>query len=551
MKKILIILILLSCGISFGQVLPKEFKLGRFAKLNVQQNQTDQPNIIRYNLRTSPIESNVIISNFISDIIVVGDTIWYGTGKGIVRTYNNGNTFQSYYGTDPFGDDDVAGITVYRNYVIVGTATSRKTSQGTMPVGTGIKVSSDFGNTWNAYPQPQEPLIQNVRFDSIPYGNNYIKSLMITSDVTNLTYDILVTRKNLTSDSLVIWITSWAGELRKSIDYGAHFKRVILPPDNLDSIYPGGNYTGNHSFSYDATANDNHKCFSVTAENDSTIYVGTAGGINKSTDWGVSWRKYNFENTGSGPGISGNFVVALKVQRFAGRTIVWGATNVGGGAQGQAFGISYTTNSGLTWHNTLGGQDEAVFSHAIGFKDSLVYAATDNGIWRSYFTPPNFSWAKPSIIYDEEIKDRIHGDFFYAVDSQNDSIWVGSGDGLCRTRDLGNPWTEKWKIFRGYRPVNSTEETYAAPNPFSPDDEVTRIYYRTGSPNSSVTIRIFDFGMNPVRILLQNAARNAGVQWTAWDGRRDDGMQVANGVYFYRIEVNNDLTFWGKILVLQ
>ena len=66
-----------------------------------------------------------------------------------------------------------------------------------------------------------------------------------------------------------------------------------------------------------------------------------------------------------------------------------------------------------------------------------------------------------------------------------------------------------------------------------------------------MTIRIFDFGMNPVKVLLQNAPRSTGVQWTAWDGRRDDGMQVANGVYFYRIEVNNDLTFWGKILVLQ
>jgi len=547
MKKILIILILLSCGISFGQVLPKEFKLGQFAKMNVQQNQTDQPNIIRYNLRTSPIESNVIISNFISDIIVVGDTIWYGTGKGIARTYNSGNTFQSFYGTAPFGDDDVSGITVYRNFVVVGTATSVKINGEDVSTGTGIKVSSDFGSTWTAYPQPKDGANDTI----IHYGANNIYALPVIVDQQNLTYDILVTRKNLSSDSIAIWVTSWAGELRKSTDFGATFKRVLLPPDNLDSIYPGGTYSFQYNPRNPPEGNDNHKGFSVTAENDSTIYVGTAGGINKSTDWGVSWRKFNYENTGSGTGISGNFVVALKVQRFAGRTIVWGATNPGGGASGQFAGISYTTNSGLTWHNTLGGQDEAIFSHAIGFKDSLVYAATDNGIWRSYFTPPNFSWAKPSIIYDKEIKDRIHGDFFYAVDSQNDSIWVGSGDGLCRTRDLGNPWTEKWKIFRGYRPVNSTEETYAAPNPFSPDDEVTRIYYRTGSPNSTVTIRIFDFGMNPVKVLLQNAPRSAGIQWTAWDGRRDDGMQVANGVYFYRIEVNNDLTFWGKILVLQ
>jgi hypothetical protein len=386
----------------------------------------------------------------------------------------------------------------------------------------------------------------------IRYGANNIYALPVIVDQQNLTYDIHITRKNFTSDSIVIWITSWAGELRKSTDYGTTFKRVLLPPDNLDSIYPGGTYNFQYNPKNPPDGNDNHKGFSVVSENDSTIYVGTAGGINKSTDWGLSWRKYNYENTGAGNGISGNFVVALKVQRFSGNTIVWGATNIGGGAQGQSAGISYTSDGGLRWKNTLSGSDEAVFSHAVGFKDNLVYAATDNGIWRSYFTPPNFSWAKPSIIYDETIKDRIYGDFFYAVDSQGDSIWVGSGDGLARTRDMGNPWTEKWKIFRAYKNVNNTEDSYAAPNPFSPDDEVTRIYYKTGNPNSKITIRVFDFGMNPVRVLLQNAARSApGMQWVAWDGKRDDGMQVANGVYFYRIEVDNNMTFWGKILVLQ
>ncbi|MGH2575276.1 MAG: hypothetical protein ACRDFC_06205, partial [Ignavibacteria bacterium] len=301
-----------------------------------------------------------------------------------------------------------------------------------------------------------------------------------------------------------------------------------------------------------APGNDNHKCFSVTSENDSTIYVGTAGGINKSTDWGVSWRKFSYSNTGSGSGISGNFVVALDFQRFGSNVILWGATNAAAprtGA-GQFNAVSYTSDGGLNWANTL--EDDAVFSHNFGFKDSIVYAATDNGIWRSYFTPPNFGWSKPSIIYDEETRDRIKTNFFYSAGSKGDSIWVGSGDGLARTRETGSPWTAKWKIFRAYQPLASTNESYAVPNPFSPDDECVRIFYKTGKTSANITIRIFDFGMNPVRILLQNAPRNnPDVLWTLWDGKRDDGMQVANGVYFYRIEVDKDLTFWGKILVLQ
>jgi hypothetical protein len=58
--------------------------------------------------------------------------------------------------------------------------------------------------------------------------------------------------------------------------------------------------------------------------------------------------------------------------------------------------------------------------------------------------------------------------------------------------------------------------------------------------------------MFPVRTVIQNANRTSSdVIWATWDGMRDDGSQVANGVYFYRIEIDKDETVWGKILVLQ
>jgi hypothetical protein len=369
----------------------------------------------------------------------------------------------------------------------------------------------------------------------------------------NLSYDILITRKNVSSDSLVFWITSWAGMCRKSTDFGATWQRVILPPDDIDSIsINGGPYTFDLNPRDPPQGNDNHKCFSVTAENDSTIYVGTAQGINKSSDWGLSWRKHTFANTGSGSGISGNFVVGLKIQRFGANTVLWGATNPGNSlyGTGQYSGVSYTSNGGLSWGGTL---DEGGFSHNMGFKDSIVYAATDNGIWRAYFIPPNFNWSKPSIIYDESIRDQVRTNFFYSVNSQGDSIWVGSGDGLARTVDtLTSPWVSKWKIFRAYQSIASVNESYAAPNPFSPDDEVCRIYYKTGKPTSTVTIKIFNFAMEPVRTVIQNAQRTSpDVIWATWDGKRNDGVQVSNGVYFYRIEVDKDEAVWGKILVMQ
>lgn len=498
----------------------------------------------------SVVSVSNIISNFISDIVVVGDTIWFGTGKGISKTYDRGVTFQNYYGSAPFGTDDVAGIAVFNNWVVVSTAISQTINGTSVPTGTGIKVSSDYGATWNAYPQSTDA----QRDDTIHYGANNIYALPVTVTEDNLSYDVLVTRKNLTSDSIVIWIASWAGEFRKSIDNGRTFSRVLLPPDNLDSIYPGGTY----NFAYDPRdpgngGNDNHKGFSVCSENDSTIYAGTANGVNKSTDWGVSWRKYSYKNTGLGSGISGDFVVALKQQKYGNKNIIWAATNIGDNINGagQFAAVSYTTNGGANWANTL--KDDAVFSHNFGFKDSLVYVATDNGIWRSFFTPGSFGWSKPSVIYDEELRDQIHTTLFYSAGSQQNFVWVGSGDGLCRTVDsVVSPWVGKWKIFRAVQSLASTTDTYAAPNPFQPNLEVCRIFFKTGKPNANVTIKIFDFGMNYVRTVLQNAPRTeTNVIWTSWDGKRDDGMQVANGVYFYRIEIDKQTVSWGKILVLQ
>jgi flagellar hook assembly protein FlgD len=58
--------------------------------------------------------------------------------------------------------------------------------------------------------------------------------------------------------------------------------------------------------------------------------------------------------------------------------------------------------------------------------------------------------------------------------------------------------------------------------------------------------------MNPVRTVIQNTTRNSPDElFTIWDGRNDNGITVANGVYFYRIEVDDDKDVWGKILVLQ
>jgi hypothetical protein len=58
--------------------------------------------------------------------------------------------------------------------------------------------------------------------------------------------------------------------------------------------------------------------------------------------------------------------------------------------------------------------------------------------------------------------------------------------------------------------------------------------------------------MNPTRTIIRNAVRTSPEElYTIWDGLNDNGYQIANGVYFYRIEIEGEKDEWGKIIVLQ
>lgn len=535
MSRYIIIFSLFLINIASGQYIyqPETYKLSpqNFKSFTNEKFQIDRVYSV------IPNKSKYPISNFITDILVSGDTVWFGTGSGMMRSTDRFKSFEIYYGIHPFGEEDIAGITLFENIIVASTAISQEISGDNIPVGTGIKVSTDYGINWNSYPQPLDANSDT----NITYGSNVLYALPVVVRQQNLAYDVAVTKD---SNITTIWIASFAGGLRKSTDFGVIWERVLLPPDNLDSIYIGG--TG-YTFGLNPRDNLNHRVFSVEGYG-KVIYAGTANGINKSTDGGKSWRKYNFQNSGSGQNrVSGNFVVNLHIQRYSGKEIIWGATKKAED-NNEVNAFSYSSNGGQNWAYTL----KDVPPNGISSKDSITYAESNEGLWRCRFGL--FDWTKPSLIYDEETKDVLRTDFFYCGNNVGDTLYFGSADGLIRTIETGFPWTSKWKIYRAQQFINlnSDLKTYAAPNPFSPDDEVVRIFYKTGKNYSKITIKIFDFGMNPVRTLIQNAVRTSPDElFTAWDGKNDNGYQVANGVYFYRIEIDDSDKNWGKIIVLQ
>jgi photosystem II stability/assembly factor-like uncharacterized protein len=484
------------------------------------------------------------VSNSISDILTLGDTVWLGTSRGISLSTDRGVSWANFYNTPDFGTESISAIGFDKNSNTFWAATAHSIDKDgqSLPEGSGLRFTTDGGRTWKVVYQPLDS--QNDTVET--YGSNSIRALPVTVAVQNLTYDIAFTPNT-------IWIANFAGGLRKAkidsliINQNYKWQRVVLPPDYLNSIKP----TDTLNFCLQPVAgkfcsedNLNHRVFSVISANDSTLYVGTAGGINKSTDNGISWTKFTHANQ-TYP-ISGNFVVALGYNNYD--NTVWSATWKAND-QNEFYAVSSSSDGGETWQTFL----EYEKAHNFGFKFDNVIALTDNGAFRT--RNKGLTWVLPNSIIDEKSNLALTTNEFYSASSQGNDVWLGSADGLAKITEIpGTVWEGDWKIYFASVPLESKDKVYVFPNPFSPRiDEGLKFKYTTEGITSDVTIRIYDFAMNYIRTLIQNAPRNisSGIESMTWDGKDDSGNIVANGVYLYRIDIGDKDPLYGKIIVMQ
>lgn len=469
-------------------------------------------------------------------------SFWIGTERGLARSRDGARTWTAYLNDPAFADPGIFAIAPRGDTVWAATGYDKAVADGTVQTGSGYAWSGDGGATWTHRPQTLD-----ARGDSIfSYGiNDSLWWLPVVVPEQNVTFDIATTPGR-------VWIASWASGIRYSDDNGAHWTRVLLPADNRNSIAPTDTLfhdtLGRRFFNrIDPRLNNNYLGFAVCAEDADTIWGGTAGGINKSTDGGVSWVKFNHLNEDRP--ITGNWVIAVKVQRFGTTRRIWTTnwpTN-----NDEDYGVSYSDDGGLSWTNLLPGIDNRAYDFA--FKDSICYIATDAGIYRT--ADGGRSLSRFSSFVDDSSHQQIASPQTFASAVIGDTVLVGTADGLAKTIDnAAHPFGERWEVIRGLVTVGATAATYAYPNPFSPKFEVVRIHYGSGTSGGTrrVRIQIFDFGMNRVRTLINDAARPSATEpEEVWDGHDDHGRVVANGVYFYRIDVDSDEPRFGKILVLQ
>ncbi len=507
-------------------------------------------------------------SNMVSDIVQQGDTVvWLGTGSGLavlkdsssIYTINSKDKLSANLkDTTPLGG--VTAIAAHNKTLIAAFAKSGEN----ITLGNGLIYSTNATGEsidWLYFEQPID-----TEADSLaPFAKRFFKGLPITVKEANVTYDAAISGN-------YIWITSWAGGLRRYNITQKVWERVPLPQDgdqvlntcesasyeNTPSGYILKNFYLNPRDPVDG-GNHNHKAFSVVAYAD-TVWVGTANGINRGiigANGCVDWTHY----TPSANNFSGGFVVDLAVQKYKGYNIIWGATVAA--ESGEKNGISFSIDNGDTWNSTLIGKR----AYNIEVSDSIVLVASSTGLWKTLTDNPldidkpwaRYNQAKQAIklgstgVYDmdEILSDEVIGVSYDSRSyySKSAIIWIGSWDGLARAMDSEGT---NWKI---YRANFDPDKVYAYPNPFSPYDH--NQFQGSGYVHIHADVKlsfvvkmdIFNFGMEPV-LQKQFDRRQASTGSLKWDGKDKNGRMVDNGTYFIRLEYDQKIK-WIKLIVIK
>lgn len=454
-----------------------------------------------------------IAGNSINDLLVRGDTLYAASDEGLAFTRDYGHTWSRYTHENGIGKGGISALDVRNGVVWISTGFDTLIDHSHLPAGGGVGYSEDHGRTWHWFRQPM---------DSV-HETGYKPT---TTHVQNNTYDLAITENT-------VWIASFGGGLRKSDDMGKTWQVVTV--DNAP---------------FDALGKLSHRVFSVLYDQPD-LWVGSAGGVHRSSDSGLTWKTFSHQNQ-EYP-ISGNFVVALGKQKTAEKNIIWAATwptTTESGDTTEFKAVSKSEDDGLTWKTMLKNES----AHNFAFHESVVYVATDNGVYMS----PDYgeTWAVYPAMYDEQTNRTIYDlETGCVTAGPRDALWIGTSDGLGMTRNNGLTWT----VFQVYVSTHESDEpeTYACPNPFSPsrdrrlnDAGHCRFVYSVERP-AHVTVTVYDFGMNLVTSLEYEAVSPGLQSEPVWTGRNDLGNQVANGVYFYRVQVSGEGTYWGKVIVVD
>ena len=488
-------------------------------------------------------------SNAVTDIVQASDsTFIFANGNGLSITYDRTEHIYTFY---PNGETvsygSVTGLAVLGEHIWVATAYDTMILEGSYytdyPVGNGISYSPDLGRTWQRFPQSvdrDDDSLQVIYGDTIP-------ALTINSRINNLTYDLAV--QVTTEGDTVLWSANFAGGCRKSYDNGATWERVVLPPDYYDVL----DHDTELDFQLSPTSgalgfenNLNHRVFSLHITGD-TVLVGTANGINISYDGGDTWIKYTAQNSG----ISGNFIVDLTQNEDG---TFYGVSLATQSSEDRGLAVSHRNQNGLLyWETQLPGTRlYDVFSK----NDEYAFTSGEEGFW---YSADGWNWFEMPNVVDNNGRLLLTQKIYCVYEDNRDVLWIGTADGIGRTSDMGM----NWEIIRRVE-SNYTEDLAlsAYPSPFSPSrmntldgEGYVRINCQLPDPGT-ISVDIFDYSMTRVKNIADRINVNNDVIELIWNCKNGLNDQVANGVYFIRLEYDfgdgdGKQVAWTKLIVLD
>jgi hypothetical protein len=509
-----------------------------------------------------------LLGTEIADIKWSGRYLWVATERGLARL----DPAQS-QGLSPaewitFTQDQGLGRGAVSAVDAVGdtvwAATLLDTTVGSSgQAGSGLSFSLDGGQTW-------KHIANEAIFDTTKPGFARGPTTLIDNPCFGLGIS-----------GSTVWAAFFAGSLVRTSDLGRTWERVL--PDGAEEIvYFEGEKAG-LADSLQALADSLaraggpaerialaraqadslrvqhllHRTYALLVYGD-TVWVGTASGIARSFDNGRTWANPKVRLDAQGqplPGhVAGNWAVALKRQFLPeGRPVIWAGTR-STGLPGERDAISFSLDNGQTWQ--IAGP---TYAWDFAFTENKVWASTSEGL---YASPDQGQTWEEVEVRDQATGEDLRG-VFNGLETVGAVLWAGAENGLGRSEDEGRTWRVVKSLVRPLSldqgelvgeagPVDSLQ-TYAAPNPFAPSQgEKARIVYSLHQ-EGQITIEIYDFASRKVRTLVKGARREGGQNHAsdAWDGRDDEGDPVANGVYYYRVELDSGQEAFGKIVVLD
>jgi len=503
---------------------------------------------------------STIRQNSTSNMETFGDTLWVGPGMNR-RIESEGEWFVPVNADSVFeGRGRVFSLSLAQNKIFAGLGFTLTSDDESVQTAQGYYLSENGGSDWEfiEFPldeQPDESVcdpnqsgFQAGCDTTFVYGGVEYSRIRILVPQQSPPFEV-----DFKED--IFMSVNWASGLLRSSDAGQTWDRIILPPSTETELTPDRTFMwrseadGELINRYDPRFDNNLLGFGLLIDDNDRVWVGTAGGLNvsenaltASTD-SITWRRTAFD--GSENGLIGNWII--KIRQQPGTNRVWMTNWSSDPDNADNFGIVYTEDGGVTFKQFLNGRR----INDIGFHNDTIFAAGDDGLFIS--NDDGQTWRRVNRVKSPNAFIRDNADFF-SLAATNNRIYTGTSDGIASTADGG----ETWSIFRTdvplrggniYQPEAPDVNTFAYPNPFSPNQHsVVRIKYEVPQAGN-VKIRIFDFGMNLIRTVADDNLAS-GEYETTWDGVDQYGRNVSNGTYIYIVDTPGN-RFDGKILLLD